>query len=173
MEATIPPVVPILDPTEAAGAVLEAVLRRDAVQAVAQSQIASDEMWVYGCNAHPSHAGIIFAVDPGSVGDFHGGLWTAIYRPKGVVPFWGLAQEVICQQCFVETGEKVPLRIAESVGQPKELGLVFHILPEWRRRFAHKLSRSALAKFLPPSKDAANARPDAQPAVAAPAKRAG
>lgn len=172
-EATIPTVAPILDPTEAAGVALEAILRRDAVQAVAQAQLQSDDLWVYGCNAHPNHAGIIFAVDPQSVGEFHGGLWTAIYRPAGVVPFWGAAQDVICQQCFVETGEKVPLRIAQTIGRPQEMGLVFHILPEWRRRFAHKLSRSALAKFLPASKDAANVRRDEQPAAAAASKRSG
>lgn len=161
-----------IDPVDASDVILRAVMNRDAVKAMTHEELVSDDLWVYSCALNRRHIGIVFTRDPASMGEIHGGLWTACYRPRGDAAFWGAAEEVICMQCFVERGEKVPLRIAEVRASNPRLGLCFTLPRTWRERYARKESRKELAKWLPksesqPEKEVPDAGRKQQPAVAA------
>lgn len=138
------------DPREAAAAVLQAVLNRDATKALAQMEVASDDLWAYGCNLNPHHVGIIFFQEPSALVPLHGGQWTAVWRPEGGGSgFWGEGSDLICQQCWIEREERVTLRLRVEQSRDRRTGMTITMEPEWKRRFCHKMSRSALAKFLP------------------------
>jgi len=137
------------DPREAAAAVLQAVLHRDASKALAEVEVVSDELWAYGCNGNPRHVGILFFSEPQAGSDLHGGQWTAIWRPEGGGAFWGDSGDIICQQCWLEREERVPLRLRVGQAKDRKLGMTITMEPEWKRRFAHKMSRAELERFLP------------------------
>jgi hypothetical protein len=150
-----------VDPVDAAQEIIEAVHLREAAKALAKSELDQDKLWCLGCNAHRTHIGIIFLVDPRGVSVIDGTMWTGV-RPKGVPYFWGDAQEVVCLQCLVETGERVPLRIAVRPPPHPSMGLCFTIPPAWATRFLHEQSKKALAEFLPKS-DPEPKKPDVGP----------
>lgn len=145
----IPKVKPV-DPADAASLVVDAVRRREAAEAIAQSEIAADELWCLSCVRHQKrHVGIIFlGGEPTGSHPIDGTMWTGV-REQGSKYFWEPMQAVICKQCLESTGERVPLRVTEVPAPHPSMGHCFIVDRQTRERFVFKLSRKELAKWLP------------------------
>ena len=141
------PTVKAQDPKSTASALLEAAFARDE-QTEAQRQATDDGLIHYlGCDRNVKHFGIFFAGDPRGKDRFGGGDWYSVYH-SNEEPFWGAIDDIVCQQCYAETGLRVHLRVATASAPDKRSGIFFRIPESWLARFAGKVSRDEVQQWL-------------------------
>jgi hypothetical protein len=149
-EETIP-VVQRQDPKSAAKAILEAAFARDEEGEEIKAVIAAESIWCYSCGSEKpkaaKHMGFFFVRDPRDRQVFGPGDWYAVYHDAGEA-FDCELDDIVCQQCFAETGERRPLRVAFAPSPDRKAGMHFRIQETWMARFAHEVKRSDMAAWL-------------------------
>lgn len=160
------PVVPKQDPKSAAKLALEAAFLRDEDAAEQIAAKAADSVWAYSCDRVPpkarKHFGIFFVKDPRNQLVFGPGDWYAVYHDNREAFDFEL-HDIVCQQCYAERGERVPLRVSEAPPPSRKAGVHFRISESWMQRFGHEVKRAELDEWLAKKKrpSAAKAGSDA------------
>lgn len=137
-----------------------------------QEAIEAGVVYGFACNRsiglNPPHAGIILLANPVGKAYFHGGEWISAYHPKpGPIHDYSL-NAIVCQECWLEDGERKPLKLEYAKGKPSE-GVCFRISPKIARRHVWALQKSEVEAILA-EMDAAMEGSEEEPQKAAPAK---
>lgn len=155
------PVVKKEDPKSVAAAVLEAAFARDEYTEEVVAAIAADSIWCYSCGREkpktPKHMGIFFVKDPRGQQVFGPGDWYAVYHDNAKKDDVEQLDDILCQQCFAETGERVHLRLTHAQGPSRHSGVHFRIDESWMQRFAHEVKRKDMEAWLEKKKAKTNA----------------
>ncbi len=116
--------------------------------ASAKGAIPSGACWALGCNSNYKHIGLLFAdkVSPKSE-TLNGGMCFSSLHELGQ-PYTERA-ELVCSQCFEESGVRMPLRVAKAPrGRGKDdVGFVFTI-PERFHRYLHTISAARVREMM-------------------------
>lgn len=150
------PVVETQKPTTTAKMILEGILARDTIVQEDVKAEADKLVWAYSCERKKGHVGIIFTANPNGRTEFGPGDWFAIYHDPEKPHDFGL-DDLICQECFMRTGERVLLRVGPAPTPVRGGGVHFRIAETWMSRFAHSIPRADLEKW--------SAQPGRQPAA--------
>lgn len=134
-------------PKSAAAEIMEAAIARDEAKSDLAKEEAAKYVWAYACDRKRDHVGLIFTVNPNDQDIFGPGDWYARYHDNNE-PFDFELADVICQQCFVTTGEKTPLRVSSAPSPSRGAGTHFRISLSWRERFVHRIERAKLLEWM-------------------------
>lgn len=145
-EAKIP-VVEQQDPKSAAAKLLEAAFARDEESAEVKAIVAAESIWCYSCDRHRQHFGIFFTKDPRGRQTFGPGDWYSAYHDNREAFDFEIG-DIVCQQCFADTGERVPLRVGLAPSPDRKSGLHFRIQESWMQRFAFEVRRVDMEAWL-------------------------
>lgn len=145
------PVVQREDPKSIAARTLEAAFARDETTQEEKAIVAAESIWAYSCGRElpgkPKHMGIFFVKDPRGQLVFGPGDWYAVYHdPSQAFDFEHA--DIVCQQCFAETGERVPLRVSQAPPPSRGAGAHFRIQEGWMQRFAFEIKRKDMEEWL-------------------------
>jgi hypothetical protein len=144
--ATLPAVAK-QNPKFVAAATLEAAFARDETTEEVKAAVAAESIWCYSCDRKRNHFGIFFVGDPREKNAFGPGDWYSVYHDNREV-FDFEHDEIVCQQCYAETGERVFLRLGKEPSPDRKAGAFFRIKQSWMERFAFEVKRKDMEAWL-------------------------